>query len=172
MINTLVTFIITSTERTFVKMKISTKFSDSIHLLAFIHIFQDKIPLTSDNIASSIETSPVMVRRLMIDLRKAGLLETTHGSADPKLAKPVNEISLLDVYLAVEKDKHLFEIDRTTNPECPVGGNIQPVLEEYYAQAETAAKAKLEQTKLSDVVNTILVKQKEKDFLQNNDHNH
>lgn len=145
-------------------MKVSTRFSDSIHILAFVYIFKNKMSLTSDNIANSIETSPVMVRRLMSDLRKAGLLETRHGAADPKLAKPIDQISLLDIYLAVEKNKPLFEIDRKTNPECPVGGNIQPTLEEYYSQAETAAKAKLDQIKLADVVNTILVKQKEKEF--------
>lgn len=145
-------------------MKVSTRFSDAIHLLAFIHIYKGQIPLTSENIAGSIETSPVMVRKLMGELRKAGLILTTHGTPDPKLAKPTDQISLLDVYLAVEKDKPLFEIDHKTNPECIVGGNIQATLTDYYRQAEIAAKAKLNNIKLSDVVDTILVKQKEKEF--------
>lgn len=51
-------------------MKVSTRFSDAIHLLTFIDICNGKISLTSDNIASSIETSPVMVRRLMSELKK------------------------------------------------------------------------------------------------------
>ena len=46
-------------------MKISTRYSDSIHILAFLSIYQGQIPLTSNNIASSVETSPVVVRRLM-----------------------------------------------------------------------------------------------------------
>lgn len=149
-------------------MKISTRFSDSIHLLAFINIYSGKIPLSSENIAGSIETSPVMVRRLMSELKKAGLIETTHGMPDPKLAKPADQISLLDIYLTVEKDKPLFEIDHKTNPQCIVGGNIQETLSEYYNQAEVAAKAKLNNTKLSDVIDTILVKQKEKEFRQKN----
>lgn len=66
-------------------MKISTRFSDSIHILAFINIYQGTIPLTSNNIASSIETSPVVVRRLMSALNKAGLINTVHGAADPAL---------------------------------------------------------------------------------------
>ncbi|GMM13277.1 Rrf2 family transcriptional regulator [Lactobacillus amylovorus subsp. animalium] len=147
-------------------MKISTRFSDAIHLLAFIHIYKGQIPLTSENISGSIETSPVMVRKLMGELRKAGLIETKHGTPDPKLAKPTDRISLLDVYLAVEKDKPLFEIDHKTNPQCIVGGNIQGTLKEYYSQAEVAAKAKLNNIKLSDVIDTILVKQKEKEYLK------
>ena len=147
-------------------MKISTRFSDAIHLLAFIHIYKGQIPLTSENISGSIETSPVMVRKLMGELRKAGLIETKHGTPDPKLAKPTDRISLLDVYLAVKKDKPLFEIDHKTNPQCIVGGNIQGTLKEYYSQAEVAAKAKLNNIKLSDVIDTILVKQKEKEYLK------
>lgn len=145
-------------------MKVSTRFSDAIHLLAFIHIYKGQIPLSSENIAGSIETSPVMVRKLMSELRRAGLIATKHGTPDPKLAKPTDQISLLDVYLAVEKDKPLFEIDHKTNPQCIVGGNIQATLKEYYHQAEVAAKAKLNNIKLSDVVDTILVKQKEKEY--------
>ncbi|MFR4968085.1 Rrf2 family transcriptional regulator [Lactobacillus kalixensis] len=154
-------------------MKISTRFSDSIHILAFIDIYgkMKNLPLTSNLIASSIETSPVMVRQLMVTLRKAGLIETKHGTPDPKLAKKPEDITLLDVYLAVEKEKPLFEIDHKTNPECIVGGNIQSTLSTFYSQAEIAAKAKLNQTTLADVINTILVKQKEKEKLQeqNND---
>ena len=44
-----------------------------------------------------------------------------------------------------------------------MGGNIQETLKEYYNQAEVAAKAKLNSIKLSDVIDTILVKQKEKE---------
>lgn len=150
-------------------MKVSTRFSDSIHLLAFVHIFQGKIPLTSENIAGSIETSAVTVRRLMIALRKGGLLETRHGAAHPKLSKTPAKISLLDVYLAIEKDKPLFEINHKTNPACPVGSNIQPTLAEFYNQAEIAAKAKLNEITIADIVNTILVKQKEKEFLKKDD---
>lgn len=152
-------------------MRISTKFSDSIHTLAFIEIYRGKLPLTSENIAGSIETSPVVVRRLMSQLRKAGILTTVHGAADPKLTRPPHEISLYDIYLAVENDQPLFTIDKKTNPQCIVGGNIQPTLKEFYHQAEVAAKAKLIQITLQDVLNSILVKQAQKDhhIIKDND---
>lgn len=144
-------------------MKVSTRFSDSIHILAFISIYKDKLPLTSDNIAGSIETSPVVVRRLMSKLRKARLITTVHGSADPNLARDPQDISLYDVFLAVEGNQHLFEIDEKTNPQCIVGGNIQSTLQQYYHEAEVAAEAKLASTSLQDVLNTILVKQAQKE---------
>ncbi len=145
-------------------MKISTRFSDAIHILAFIKIYNGKISLTSDNIASSVEISPVMVRRIMSSLKKAGLIKTKSGAApDPQLAKKPQDITLLDVYLAVEKNKPLFEIDHETNPQCIVGGNIQSTLEYFYDQAENAALAKLNSISLADVIGTILVKQKKKE---------
>lgn len=145
-------------------MRLSTKFSDAIHILSFIYIYKDKIQLSSDNIARSVEISPVMVRNLMSQLRKGNLLDTKHGSPTPELTRPPKDISLLDIYLSIEKNKHLFIVDYETNPECIVGGNIQLALEKYYNEAEIAAKAKLEKTSLEDVINTILVKNKEKEF--------
>lgn len=145
-------------------MKISTKFSDAIHILSFIYIYKGKIQLSSDNIARSVEISPVMVRNLMSQLRKGNLIETIHGSPNPELARPPKDISLLDIFLAIEKSHHLFTIDYETNPECIVGGNIQFTLEKYYNEAEIAAKAKLESTSLQDIINTILIRNKEKQF--------
>lgn len=148
-------------------MRVSTRFSDSIHILAFISIYKGKVPLTSENIAGSVETSPVVVRRLMSALSKAGLIRTVHGSADPHLARSASDISLYDVFLAIEgPDKHLFTIDEKTAPECIVGGNIQSTLTEFYHQAEVAADAKLASITLQDVIDTILVKQAQKEALQ------
>lgn len=144
-------------------MKVSTRFSDSIHILAFICIYQGKITLSSSNIASSLETSPVVVRRLMTSLKEAGFIKTKHGIPDPELLVDPKKITLLDVYLATEGETPLFTIDHNTNPQCIVGGNIQPTLEDYYRHAETAAKAKLQQVTLQDVIDTILVKQAEKE---------
>jgi len=143
-------------------MRVSTRFSDSVHILAFIDVYQET-KLSSETIASSIETSPVVVRRLMGVLREAGLIETKKGSAEPKLAKPTKEITLLDVYLAVEGDKQLFTLDTSTNPDCIVGGNIQKVLGTYYEDAKMAALRKFNDVSLQDIIETILVEQKAKE---------
>lgn len=142
-------------------MRISTRFSDSIHILAFIEVYKD-IKLSSDVIASSLNTSAVVIRRLMGVLRAAGLIDTKQGSAEPKLAKDPSEITLLDIYFATEGNKPIFELDKNTNPDCIVGGNIQEVLGNYYEDAKIAAQRKLNETTLEDLIETILVKQKYK----------
>lgn len=148
-------------------MKVSTRFSDSIHLLAFLVIYKGKITLSSSNIASSLNTSPVVVRRLMANLRDAGFIKTTHGSPDPELLRKPDQISLLELYLATEGNSPLFAIDHETNPTCIVGGNIQPTLIDYFSHAETAAGAVLDKISLQDVIDTILVKDAKKRAEQN-----
>lgn len=143
-------------------MRVSTRFSDSVHILAFIDIYKD-LKLSSELIASSIETSPVVVRRLMSTLRENDLIATKKGSAEPKLSRSPKEITLLDVYLAVEGDKQLFTLDTNTNPECIVGGNIQEVLGTYYEDAKMAALRKFNNVTLQDIIESIQVKQKAKE---------
>lgn len=148
------------------KLKVSTRFSDAIHILAFIEFYSGKIVLSSENIAGSVKLSSVVVRKLMSTLKKAGLLATKSGSVpNPKLTRPAQDISLLDIYLAVEKNKPLFEVDKETNSKCVIGKNIQQILTKYYTEAENAAFAKLNSISLEDVVNNIVVSQAEQKML-------
>lgn len=135
-------------------MKFSHKLSDAVHLLAYIEIFPDD-DLSSRAIARSIVTNPSMVRSLMMDLRKAGLLKTKQGSAEPELAKKPEEISLYDIFAAVDMDHHLLHVDEDTEQQCPVGGNIQGPLAKAYAEVEEAAFAKMREISLQEIVDQI-----------------
>jgi len=135
-------------------MKFSHKLSDAVHLLAYIEIFPDD-DLSSRAIARSIVTNPSMVRSLMMDLRKAGLLKTKQGSAEPELAKKPEEISLYDIFAAVGMDHHLLHVDEDTEQKCPVGGNIQGPLAKAYAEVEEAAFAKMREISLQEIVDQI-----------------
>ena len=135
-------------------MKFSHKLSDAVHLLAYIEIFPDD-DLSSRAIARSIVTNPSMVRSLMMDLRKAGLLKTKQGSAEPELAKQPEEISLYDIFEAVDMDHHLLHVDEDTEQKCPVGGNIQTPLVKAYAEVEEAAFAKMREISLQEIVDQI-----------------
>ena len=135
-------------------MKFSHKLSDAVHLLVYIEIFPDD-DLSSRAIARSIVTNPSMVRSLMMDLRKAGLLKTKQGSAEPELAKKPDEISLYDIFAAVGMDHHLLHVDEDTEQKCPVGGNIQGPLAKAYAEVEEAAFAKMRESSLREIVDQI-----------------
>lgn len=120
-------------------MKYSTKLSDAVHIMAFIEINQD-FDLSSAAIATSIQTNPAFVRQIMMKLRKAGLMSSVTGHAKPSLAKPADQITLLDIYKAVEGDKPLLHLDTHTNPQCGVGINIQLVLRDCYDLVQQQAE--------------------------------
>ena len=140
-------------------MAISTRYSDAIHIMAFIYIYQNT-KLSSENIAKSVMTSPVVVRRIMSALQKAALIKTTHGSPNPVLAKDAANITLLDIYLAVENDKPLFTVDHKTNPQCIVGSQIQGILTQHYHEVQSAALGRLERITLQDIIDEIITNYK------------
>lgn len=143
-------------------MKYSYKLSDAIHLLSYLKIYQND-DLSSKAIAASIGSNPSVVRQLMSDLRKAGLIETRKGAATPTLAKEPKNISLLEIYQAINMDHSLLHVDPKTNPQCIVGGNIQNTLNNFYNEIELATLTKMSQITLQDVIGDILKRQSQKE---------
>lgn len=137
-------------------MKFSNKLSDGVHILAYVDICQDG-DLSSAAIASSIESNPSLVRRMMSRLKKAGLLDSQPGVVAPKLGRPADQISLLDVYLAIEDNRNLLHVDEKTNPQCIVGGNIQETLTDIYQKIQDNAEDNMSKISLQDIIDDILV---------------
>ena len=106
-------------------MSISSRFSVGIHILTLLVINKEGIN-TSEVIASSVNTNPAMIRKITGMLKKAGLVDVQPGIAGAKRAKDISEITLLDVYRAVNavQEDVLFSVHDKPNPDCPVGRNI------------------------------------------------
>lgn len=81
---------------------------------------EEKEHLTSAQIAKSTKTNPAYIRQLMATLKNASLISNTQGQANACLTKPADEITMLDIYRAVEGEKPLLHLDIDTNPECGV----------------------------------------------------
>ncbi|MTV81541.1 Rrf2 family transcriptional regulator [Secundilactobacillus folii] len=144
-------------------MKYSHKLSDAVHILAFVEIFKNDGDLSSKGIALSIESNPSLVRRLMASLVKAGLLKTRPGVVAPELAKPQKEISLLDIYRAIDDDHNLLHVDDKTNMNCPVGANIQDTLNVVYAKVQADAEQSMAQITLDQIVTDLQDRQARKE---------
>lgn len=134
-------------------MKYSTKVSDAMHILAFIYLHPVDT-LSSASIAKSLHANPATVRQHMSALKKAQLLNSTHGHPQPELALPPKDITLLAVYRAIEGTKPLLHLDTQTNPECGVGVNIQLALQDYYDKVQEQAEAAMAKITLQDILNT------------------
>ena len=139
-------------------MKISSRFTVAVHILSLVTI-ENSTLCTSEWIAESVNTNPVVIRRVMGKLKNAGLIQIRRGTGGATLQKSLNEISLLDVYRAVEvvEEGELFQFHEKPNPNCPVGANIQSVLELILNRAQEAMERILDEVTMEELV-TVLSK--------------
>ncbi|MBF2469564.1 Rrf2 family transcriptional regulator [Listeria welshimeri] len=138
-------------------MAISTRFSVAVHILTLIDMNKER-SITSDTIAASVNTNPVVIRRIMSKLKKAGLIQSSPGISGTYLLKNATEITLYDIYQAVEVTDNLFDIHKNPNPNCEVGANIQETLYTVFIHAQQKMEADLKRTTLSQI--TADIKQK------------
>lgn len=141
-------------------MSISSRFSVAIHILALLEINKDEV-CTSEYLAGSINTNPVVVRKIIGMLKKASLVKVRPGIAGTELGKDLSDITLFDVYKAVNVvlEKELFTIHDNPNPECLVGKNIQDTIEPFFIEAQVAMEEVLKSRTLKDVVQEIVTKE-------------
>lgn len=120
-------------------MKISSRFSVAVHILCLLGMNRGEHQ-TSEWIAGSVNTNPVVIRRLIGMLKKANMVQVRAGTGGATLMKEPSDITLLDVYQAVEVvgEGELFHMHENPNPECLIGANIQNVLEGVLGRAQIA----------------------------------
>ena len=112
-----------------------TRLSDVLHVL--MHMAQVDEPLTSEVLARSMGTNPAVFRRTMAGLRDAGYVVSGKGHGGGwRLSQPLTELTLLDIYNALNRPT-LFAIgNRDENPHCRVQKNVNAALSDTLAQAE------------------------------------
>jgi len=139
------------------EVQIGTKFSIAIHILLSVEVFKDKHKITSDFLAASANTNPVMIRKIMGLVREAGLIEVAKGTGGITLLKTPKEITLKDIYLAVNpiEDWKLFNIHKNSAAGCPVGGNILNLLDPYFTKAQNAMENNLSNSTLQNLLNDL-----------------
>ena len=111
-------------------MSYSTRLATSVHILLAIYHFENKEKVTSTFLAGSIQTNPVIVRNLFGKLQKSGLVKVEAGVGGAHLTKKPEELTLWDIFLAVEDPhKTIFKPHDDTNPNCEVGRVVHSVLD-------------------------------------------
>ncbi len=135
-------------------MQIGTKFSVAVHILLAVEVFKDERKVTSEFLAGSAGTNPVVIRKIMGLLKDAGLIEVAAGTGGIRLAREASAISLLDVLRAVGaiKESSLFRVHEDSAPRCLVGGRIEALLEAPLKDAQAAMEASLAGGSLADLV--------------------
>lgn len=136
-------------------LKISTRFPIAVHILAALEYPPNKDYNTSETLAHSVNTNPVCIRRIIGQLKKAGLVLSRPGVAGTALARRPEEITLLDVFNAVDVVESLFGLHKNPNLRCIVGANIQDVLGGFLSNAQAAMEQELQKVTMADVMQKI-----------------
>ena len=136
-------------------MQISSRFTIAIHILICVELYGKDEPATSESLAGSIGAHPVVIRRILGQLRRAGLITVARGrEGGAHIARPLADITLADVFRAVESiaDDTLFSFHENPNPACPVGRSIHTILDGHLAAIQRAMEREMQQTTLADVM--------------------
>ena len=135
-------------------MQITSKFTVAVHILTCIDIFGGQMRVTSDFLSGSTGVNAVIVRGVLGQLRNAGIVETRQGSGGAHLAKALDEITLYDIYKAVDcvDDEGLFHFHENPNADCPVGRNIHKAMDRRLEAVQAALENELKSTTLAQVV--------------------
>ena len=136
-------------------MRTSCRFGMAVHVLTVL-AYKEGDRVTSAFLAGSVNTNPVIVRRLMLALQQARLIETGKGAGSgSRLSRAPGRINLAEIYRAVEDCEPFATPSRKPSSACPVGNCIQQELEKIFASAQNAMEKDLEKTTLAGLIDQV-----------------
>ena len=133
----------------------NSRFAVAVHILTLLEQ-ADGAPVTSERMSQSINTNPSLVRRLLGVLAQAGITTSQMGAGGgATLARSAAEVTLLDVYRAVDEGEVFAMPREAPSPYCMVGRNIQASLEASMNAARSALEAELARTTIAEMLTRV-----------------
>jgi Rrf2 family protein len=140
-------------------MSANSQLTTAVHALCWIELAarQGETPLTSERVAESLASHPVLVRRVLSYLKNAGIVSSGRGPGSGwRLERPAANLSLREVHEALNQGSAFALHPHEPKAECPIGGGIRPVLREIYLDVDAAIAVELERHTIADLVERIL----------------
>ena len=134
-------------------MQISSRFTIALHIFSCVDVFGGERKVTSDFLAASINTNPVIIRKILTQLKNAGLITVQRGTGGIEVTRDLSDISFYDVYEAIGavENGDLFHFHESPNPKCPVGRNIHALLDGKLKDIQNAMENELKRYTLLDL---------------------
>jgi Rrf2 family protein len=135
-------------------MRINTKCSLALHVLVLIAVFSDKHKMTSNIIAKSTGSNPVIIRNLLGSLKQAGIVNVQRGAGGAALNMDPKEITIWQVCAAVAPDslENLIGLHQNPSRACPVGSKIHALLKAPYAMVEKSVQDTMSNYSLDEIL--------------------
>jgi len=136
-------------------MRASCRFAVAVHVLTVL-AYKEGDRVTSAFLAGSVNTNPVIIRRLLLALQHARLVDTNKGAgAGSRLSRAPGRINLAEIYRAVEDCEPFGTPSKKPNAACPVGNCMREALEKIFASAQLALERDLAKTTLAGLIETV-----------------
>ena len=133
-------------------MSTNSRFAVAVHVLSLM-AWSGEEPLKSEQVAESVNTNPVVIRRMLLELAEAGLVVSQTGSlGGSRLANDPKKTTLLDIYRALGYGGVFSLHKQPPSRDCPVGVNIETVLSDVLLEVDSAVEQVLEKITINDVV--------------------
>lgn len=135
-------------------MRLNTKCSIALHCLIFIFEYENKTKVTSELLSKSTGCNSAAIRNILNSLQKAGLISVARGIGGAHLNRDPEEITVWDVYYALEPDglEHFIGFHPNPSDRCPVGKRIASVLKKPYSEIGEAVRAAMKQITLGQLL--------------------
>ncbi len=135
-------------------MSANSNFAVAVHILTLLAVSDEAV--SSSEVAGSVNTNPVTIRKMAGALREAGLIDTIPGSAGGMtLRRRADQITLADVYRVVQDESIFGMHPNTPNPNCPVGRNIQAALGRVYEDTDRLIVKALSGISIQDMLDEV-----------------
>ena len=132
-----------------------TRFSSAIH--ALVLIAESEKPMTSEDIAGSVGTNASYIRKVIGLLKKKDIIESRRGISGYTLKLKAENLTLLQIYRAVNETEAigLFDLHQNPDDRCIVGRHIKPILTDMFIEIEEAVALALSGKTLADCIGSI-----------------
>lgn len=130
----------------------NTQFAVAVHVLTYLAGTRESGPISSDELAVSVNANPVYVRRVLTPLRESGLVISRPGAKGGwVLMREAGEVTLAEVWRLVQGENPVLGI-HGPNPSCPVGVDVQRALVAIDRDVSAAVQARLADITVADVL--------------------
>lgn len=133
-------------------MQFSTRFSLALHILLYILEYEKEEKITSEVLADSTGAHPVNVRKVLSQLKEKNFIKMRAGIGGASLCQEPEQISLYQVFEAVEAKEHsIFRIHEQVNIACPVGKSVKHILDKEVENIQNVMYKEMKSVSLQDL---------------------
>lgn len=140
---------------------VNQQFATAVHVMVLLGYYdsyakKDDTILNSEDLAISVGTNPVVIRRILGSLAKAHLVKTARGkTGGVSLATSPNQMTLRDIYEALAVSEKISPHNKTPYKECAVSCEIHNIMSSVCSGVHQATLKFLQTKKLSDLVKIV-----------------